>query len=72
MGLLLLDLHHEDQAGVLVTEEVQQEDQEVVDDVSLVTFPTGVHVDGQVRVAQRHPLEGGGSITTRFHGNTVD
>lgn len=52
MRLLLLHLQHEHQAGVLVTEEVEQEHQEVVDDVGLVALPAGVHVDGQAGVAQ--------------------
>lgn len=54
--LLLLDLQHEHQAGVLVTEEVQQEHQEVVDDVGLIAFPACVHVDGQTRIAESQPL----------------
>lgn len=55
--LLLLDLQHEHQAGVLVAEEVEQEDQEVVDDVGLVALPARVHVDGQAGVSEREPLD---------------
>lgn len=58
VGLLLLDLQHEHQAGVLVTEEVQQEHQEVVDDVGLVALAARVHVDGQAGIAQSEPLDG--------------
>lgn len=54
--LLLLDLQHEHQAGVLVTKEVQQEHQEVVDDVGLIALPACVHVDGQTRIAESQPL----------------
>lgn len=54
--LLLLHLQHEHQAGVLVTEEVEQEHQEVVDDVGLVALPARVHVDGQAGVAESEPL----------------
>lgn len=54
--LLLLHLQHEHQAGVLVTEEVQQEHQEVVDDVGLVALTASVHVDGQAGVAESEPL----------------
>lgn len=54
--LLLLDLQHEHQAGVLVTEEVQQKHQEVVDDVGLIALPACVHVDGQTRIAKSQPL----------------
>lgn len=57
MWLLLLDLQHEHQAGVLVTQEVQQENQEVVDDVGLVALPARVHVDGQVGISQSQPLK---------------
>lgn len=56
MRLLLLHLQHEHQAGVLVAEEVEQEDQEVVDDVGLVALPARVHVDGEAGVSQRQPL----------------
>lgn len=55
--LLLLDLQHEHQAGVLVTEEVQQEHQKVVDDVGLIALPACVHVDGQTGIPQSQPLE---------------
>lgn len=58
--LLLLDLQHQHQAGVLVTEEVQQEHQEVVDDVGLVALPASVHVDGQAGIAQSQPLDKSG------------
>ncbi len=54
--LLLLDLQHEHQARVLVTEEVQQEHQEVVDDVGLVALSARVHIDGQVGIPQSQPL----------------
>lgn len=54
--LLLLDLQHEHQTGVLVAQEVQQKDQEVVDDVGLVALSARVHVDGQAGVAERQPL----------------
>lgn len=57
--LLLLDLQHEHQAGVLVAEEVQQEHQEVVDDVGLVALPARVHVDGQTGIPQSQPLDSG-------------
>lgn len=57
MWLLLLDLQHEHQAGVLVTQEVQQENQEVVNDVGLVALPARVHVDGQVGISQGQPLK---------------
>lgn len=57
MWLLLLDLQHEHQAGVLVTEEVQQEHQEVVYDVGLIALPTCVHVDGQTGIPQSQPLD---------------
>lgn len=56
--LLLLHLQHQHQAGVLVTEEVEQEHQEVVDDVGLVALPARVHVDGQAGVPQGQPLRG--------------
>lgn len=57
MGLLLLHLQHQDQARVLVAQEVEQEDQEVVDDVGLVALPAGVHVDRHARVPQGQPLD---------------
>lgn len=57
MWLLLLDLQHEHQAGVLVAEEVQQEHQEVVDDIGLIALPARVHVDGQTGIPQSQPLE---------------
>lgn len=59
--LLLLDLQHQHQAGVLVAEEVQQEDQEVVDDIGLVALSARVHVDSQAGVPQREPLGKRGS-----------
>lgn len=64
--LLLLHLQHEHQAGVLVTEEVQQEHQEVVDDVGLVALSTCVHIDGQARIAESEPLVDNTSTKTRL------
>lgn len=66
MWLLLLDLQHEHQAGVLVAEEVEQEDQEVVDDVGLVALPARVHVDSQARVSERQPLDKRGNDSGFF------
>lgn len=63
--LLLLHLQHEHQAGVLVTEEVQQEHQEVVDDVGLVALPACVHVDGQAGIAESKPLVDNAGTRTR-------
>lgn len=61
--LLLLHLQHQDQTGILVAQEVEQEDQEVVDDVGLVALPAGVHVDGQAGIPQSQPLGGGHRFT---------
>lgn len=63
--LLLLHLQHEHQAGILVTEEVQQEHQEVVDDVGLVALPACVHIDGQAGIAESEPLVDNASTRTR-------
>lgn len=40
----------------LVSQVVEQEDHEVVDDVCLVALPACVHVDGNAGVLQRNPL----------------
>lgn len=56
--LLLLHLQHQDQAGILLPQVVQQEDHEVVDDVGLVTLPASVYIDGDAGVLQCNPLEG--------------
>lgn len=40
----------------LVSQVVEQEDHEVVDDVCLVALPARVHVDGNAGVLQRNPL----------------
>lgn len=56
MFLLLLDLQHHHQAGIPVSQEVEQEGHEVVDDVGLVTLSARVHVDGNAGVFQGNPL----------------
>lgn len=57
MSLLLLDLHHQSQAGVLVPQVVEQEDHEVVDHKGLVAFSARVHINGYAGVLQGYPLQ---------------
>lgn len=59
MFLLLLDLQHHHQAGILVSQEVEQEGHEVVDDVGLITLSARVHVNGNAGVFQGNPLRVG-------------
>lgn len=56
MFLLLLDLKHHHQAGILVFQEIEQKGHEVVDDVGLVTLSARVHINGNARVFQGDPL----------------
>lgn len=48
--LLLLDLEHQHQAGILIFQVVQQKGHEVVDDVGLIALSTRVHVNGDIGV----------------------
>lgn len=50
MLLLLLDLQHEHQTGILVPQVVEKEDHKVVDHISLVALSTCVYVDGNVGI----------------------
>lgn len=50
MFLLLLDLQHQYQAGILIFQVVQQESHEVVDDVGLIALSTCVHINGNTGV----------------------
>ena len=58
MFLLLLDLQHQRQTGILVPQVVEQEDHEVVDDISLIALSAGVHINGYAGVLQCNPLHG--------------
>lgn len=56
MLLLLLHLQHQHQTGILVSQKVEKEDHEVVDDIGLIALSTCVYIDGNVGILQCNPL----------------
>lgn len=67
MLLLLLDLQHHHQAGILPFQVVEQESHEVIDDVGLVALSACVHINGYTGVFQRDPLEAGKDLQLKIY-----